>query len=139
MTGPADFGKRVATPSRFARFARAVANPGDVLLTVKGAGVGKVNLAPSCSAAIGRQLYALRPTSDRLDQLFLYYALQHGLRHFRESMTATTVPGIGRKDVEELRIPFPTLHEQRRIVAYLDGMQVNAAALSELQAESSTT
>jgi len=33
MTGPADFGDRVAVPSRFARTARALAEPGDVLLT----------------------------------------------------------------------------------------------------------
>ena len=135
MTGPADFGARVAVPSRYAHFARALAKPGDVLLTVKGAGVGKANLAPATPAAIGRQLYALRPKPNRLDQVFLYYAVQDGLRQFREAMTATTVPGIGRSDVEELRLPFPPIAEQRRIVAELDALQAEVDALKRLQAE----
>ena len=135
MTGPADFGEKVAVPSRFARVARALAKPGDVLLTVKGAGVGKTNLAPAMPSAIGRQLYALRPKNNQIDQFFLFYAVQDGLRHFRDAITATTVPGIGRRDVEELCIPFPPLHEQRRIVAELDALQADVDALKRLQAE----
>ena len=50
-------------------------------------------------------------------------------------MTATTVPGIGKSDVEELRIPFPPLSEQRRIVAELDALQAEVDALKRLQAE----
>jgi type I restriction enzyme S subunit len=138
MTGPADFGERVALPSRFARVARATAEPGDVLLTVKGAGVGKVNLAASKTCAIGRQLYALRPERESMDQTFLYYALQDGLLHFRETMTATTVPGIGRKEVEALQVPLPPLHEQRRIVAELDALQAQVDALKRQQAETAT-
>jgi type I restriction enzyme S subunit len=135
MTGPADFGERVAAPSRFARITRATAEPGDVLLTVKGAGVGKVNLAAPKTCVIGRQLYALRPERESLDQTFLYYALQDGLLHFRDTMTATTVPGIGRKEVEALQVPLPSLPEQRRIVAELDALQAEVDALKRLQAE----
>jgi type I restriction enzyme S subunit len=135
MTGPADFRDRVAVPSRFARFARALAKPGDVLLTVKGAGVGKTNLAPETPSAIGRQLYALRPKADRMDQVFLFYAAQVGLRQFRDAMTATTVPGIGRSDVEELLIPFPSLTAQRRIVGELDALHAELDKLKRLQAE----
>jgi type I restriction enzyme S subunit len=50
-------------------------------------------------------------------------------------MTATTVPGIGRSDVEELRLPFPPIVEQRRIVAELDALQAEVDALKRLQAE----
>lgn len=135
MTGPADFRERIAVPSRFTNIARALAQPGDVLLTVKGAGVGKVNLAPVIPAAIGRQLYAIRPNSQRLDQNYLFYVLQDSLRHFRDAMTATTVPGVNRNDVEKLSIPLPPLSEQHRIVAYLDDLQAKVDSLKRLKAE----
>ncbi len=135
MTGPADFGHRVAKPSRFALVARALALPGDVLLTVKGAGVGKVNLAPDQPSAIGRQLFAIRPNPSGLDTVFLMYAILFRLRHFRDAMTATTVPGIGRDDVQRLEIPYPPLPEQRRIVAELDALETETEALKRLQAE----
>lgn len=133
ITGPADFGPRQATPSRFACIPKAIAEPGDVLLTVKGAGVGKVNLAPPISTVIGRQLYALRPNPVKLDQVFLWYALQFKLACLRDAMTATTVPGIGRKDVEALDIPLPSISEQCRIVAYLDDLQAKINKLKDLQ------
>jgi type I restriction enzyme S subunit len=135
ITGPADFGPRVAAPSRFARASRTLAHPGDVLLTVKGAGVGKVNFAPPFPTAIGRQLYALRPSVEKLDQAFLWYALQFRLQHFRDAITATTVPGIGRSDVEGLEIPIPPLLDQRWIVAKLDALYVQVDVLKRLQAE----
>ena len=52
-------------------------------------------------------------------------------------MTATTVPGIGRKDVQQLRFPLPTLPEQRRIVTYLDDLQAKTDAVKTLQSETS--
>jgi type I restriction enzyme S subunit len=135
MTGPADFTERVAVPSRFALTARAKCQTGDVLLTVKGAGVGKVNLAPDKPAAIGRQLFSLRPVQGTLDQTFLWFVLKFKLAHLRDAMTATTVPGIGRKDVEQLKIPLPPIAEQHRIVAYLDDLQVRFVSLKCLQAD----
>jgi type I restriction enzyme S subunit len=135
ITGPADFTDRTASPSRFALSARACSADGDVLLTVKGAGVGKTNLAPMQRTAIGRQLFALRPRTDRLESLFLWYFVQHSLGHFRGAITATTVPGIGREDVEALQVPLPSLKTQRRIVAELDALQADVHAIKALQSE----
>jgi type I restriction enzyme S subunit len=133
ITGPADFGPRQAIPTRFATAEKATARQGDVLLTVKGAGVGKVNLAPAVKTAIGRQLFAIRPNHELLDQVYLWYALQFCLADLRNSITATTVPGIGRKDVEHLSIPLPALEEQRSIVAHLDSLQVKVDRVKALQ------
>ena len=135
ITGPADFGPRRAIPTRFATAEKATARQGDVLLTVKGAGVGKVNLAPAVKTAIGRQLFAIRPDHKLLDQVYLWYTLQFCFSDLRDAITATTVPGIGRKDVEHLSIPMPPIEEQRSIVAYLDGLQAEVKVLKQLQAE----
>jgi type I restriction enzyme S subunit len=75
LTGPADFGAKWPTVQRWTRKPKAWCEPGDVLVTVKGAGVGKANLAPSERVAIGRQLMAIRPKPGTADQFFLYCAL----------------------------------------------------------------
>ncbi len=73
LTGPADFGRDAPNISRWTEKPKTWCEPGDVLVTVKGAGVGKVNLAPAERTAIGRQLMAIRPRVDRLSQLYLYF------------------------------------------------------------------
>lgn len=135
ITGLADFASRIAVPSRFAIVPRACSMEGDVLLTIKGAGVGKANLAPSFRTAIGRQLFALRPRSDQLRTLYLWYVVQHSLRHFRDAITATTVPRIGREDVECLEFPLPPLTTQDNVVVGLDDLQAKVDAVKALQAE----
>lgn len=56
LTGPAEFGLVHPNPLRYNEVRRAVATAGDVLLTVKGAGVGKINVVTTDEIAISRQL-----------------------------------------------------------------------------------
>jgi hypothetical protein len=46
LTGPADFGLMYPSVTKWTNKAKAWCEPGDILVTVKGAGVGKANLAP---------------------------------------------------------------------------------------------
>jgi type I restriction enzyme S subunit len=135
ITGPADFGPQFPEIRRWTHAPKSTALTGDVLLTVKGAGVGKINLAPSCEVAIGRQLMAIRPNNNYLLKEYLFYFLFHKFEHFREIATATTVPGFKKKDVEELSVPLPALDEQGRIVAYLNNLQSKTDELKQLQSE----
>lgn len=135
LTGPADFGPKVAEIKRWTHTPKALAFPGDILLTVKGAGVGKINFAPNVEAAIGRQLMAIRPDQSELLSEFVYFFLLHRFKHFQSIATATTVPGFKKSNVEELEIPIPPISEQHNIVAHLDAMQSKLAALQRHQAE----
>src|SRR5947209_13978036 len=137
LTGPADFGTRVAEIKRWTLTPKSTALPGDVLLTVKGAGVGKINFAPDVEVAIGRQLMAVRPDPSRLLREFVYFFLEHKFEHFRSIATATTVPGFKKTDVEELCIPVLDLAEQRDVVDYLDDLQTWIDSLREIQSETS--
>jgi len=67
LTGPDDFGKIYPTVTKWTESPRAWCQPGDILVTVKGAGVGKSNLAPEEKVSIGRQLMAIRPIADTID------------------------------------------------------------------------
>jgi type I restriction enzyme S subunit len=91
---------------------------GDVLVTVKGNGVGKVNLG--ADAAIGRQLMAVRPDQENLDRLFLFAWMRAHEPEIAALGRGATVPGIGIAALSSLAIPLPPLREQRRIAAILD-------------------
>jgi type I restriction enzyme S subunit len=137
LTGPADFGSRMPEIKRWTQTPKSTAMPGDVLLTVKGAGVGKINFAPNVEVVIGRQLMAVRPNPDKLLQEFLYFFLQYRFKHFQLIATATTVPGFKKTDVEELNIPVLARNEQQDIIAYLNDVESKIVSLRQQQSETS--
>lgn len=136
ITGPADFGTKYPTISKWTNSPKAFCQPGDVLLTVKGAGVGKVNCAPpNLKATIGRQIMALRPDPTYVLTEFLYNFLRVHFETFQAMGRSATVPGIRKDQIKRFSIPLPPLSEQRRIVAYLDQVQKQVTALKQAQQE----
>lgn len=127
LTGPSDFGPKHPVPTRWTETPKVVAKPGDILLTVKGSGVGKTNKLVIEPTAISRQLMAVRAT--KADPDFIHLVLMHAADHFQESMTGIAIPGIGRKNVLELKVALPPLAEQKRIVAKVDELMALVDAL----------
>ena len=119
LTGPADFGVLKPIIAKWTEKPRATCEPMDVLVTVKGAGVGKINLSPDIPVAIGRQLMAIRSHFESVDTMFLFSFLATCLGHFQGSAMGATVPGLSRADLETLAIPLPPITEQRRITTIL--------------------
>jgi type I restriction enzyme S subunit len=117
LTGPADFGITKPIISKWTESPKVFASERDILLTVKGNGVGKSNLG--ADAAIGRQLMALRPT-EKLDQNYLFHFVRVQEDYFFSRAQGATVPGIVKNDIATTEIPLPPLAEQRRIAAILD-------------------
>lgn len=118
LTGPADFGLRHPIATRWTHEERAVAIKDDVLITVKGAGVGKANILGMDRAAVGRQLMAIRPYEVSYD--YIYLVVRTAYYHFQASSIGSTVPGIGREDILQFELGLPPLPEQHRIVAKVD-------------------
>lgn len=120
LTGPADFTENGPVATRWTHERRAVAIRGDVLLTVKGAGIGKLCVLDAPEAAISRQLMAVRPTQIHGGYLRLaLIALRHRLRG---AQVGIAIPGIGRTDVLDCPIARPTIEEQEQIVAKVDDL-----------------
>jgi type I restriction enzyme S subunit len=139
LTGPADFGTVKPKITKWTEKPKVTCEPLDVLVTVKGAGVGKINLSPDVTVAIGRQLMAVRVHYDSLDTMFLFRFLTTCFGHFQGSAMGATVPGLSRDDLEMLPVPLPPLAEQRRIAGVLhDQMETvekaRAAADAQLAA-----
>lgn len=118
LTGPADFGQRFPTASRWTKERRAVACEGDILVTVKGAGIGKTNVLDAPEAAISRQLMAVRPLL--IDRRFCDLLLKNAASALVEQQTGIAIPGIGRDEILHLVVFIPPLAEQSRIVARVD-------------------
>ena len=130
-TGPADFGERSPTASRWTYEKRAVARRDDVLLTVKGAGIGKTNILVDPEAAISRQLMAIRPVL--INPAYTSLVAQAATNQLREEQVGIAIPGIGRNDVLNLLIVLPPLPEQRRIVEKVDQLMALCDELEERQ------
>ena len=118
LTGPSDFGPLNPVISKWTEHPKVKAKCGDVLITVKGSGVGKINLLDQDEVAISRQLMAVRVTGA--DPRFVHAILSSTFDHFQSLSTGAAIPGISREQVLGLKIALPPFPEQQRIVGILD-------------------
>jgi type I restriction enzyme S subunit len=132
ITGPSDFGDSGLEITKFALVRKAVAKKGQLLLTVKGAGVGKTAICGIDEVAISRQLMALTAIGWELGFLVL---VTHMLADTLQERARSLIPGISREDVDEFVIGLPPLAEQRRIVAKVDELMAFCDRLEAARAK----
>jgi type I restriction enzyme S subunit len=132
ITGPADFGKNALVITRYAVVKKAIAKKGQILLTVKGAGVGKTAICDLPEVAISRQLMAM--TAIGWSQRFLLLTT-HRLAAALVESARSLIPGISREDVDQFVFPLPPLAEQRRIVVKVDELMVLCDRLESIREE----
>jgi type I restriction enzyme S subunit len=117
LQGNAEFGDTYPVPILSCSQPIKIAEKNDILLSVR-APVGDVNINPFKSC-IGRGLATIRPKSDKLNYLFLFYYLKFGSKKFESLSMGSTFKAIRKKEVENFQIPLPPLPEQRRIAEVL--------------------
>lgn len=117
--GKFEFGELYPTPTKFCKEPIRIASKDDVLISVR-APVGPVNLAPS-KCCIGRGLSSIRASEDSLDQFFLFFYLK--FYETRWLALGSTFAAIGRRNLENLKIPIPPIEIQHQIVERLDAIR----------------
>ena len=110
---------------------------GDLLLTVKGSGVGKMAFCDIIDAHIARQIMALRCTNAITPQ-YLYIAIAAMLSDITAQANGI-IPGIRREIVLGAYLPLPPLSEQEKIcksadnsLYIIDDIDSNKADLKEI-------
>ena len=132
LTGPADFPNGKIIVSKFTVEGKRFSQKGDLLITVKGSGTGKV-IESDDSYAISRQLMAIRP--QKFDHGFVFYNLLASISRY-EGAAAGLIPGISRDDVLHTPILIPPIPEQQKIAQILSTWDKAITTTEQLLANS---
>lgn len=112
--------------------------PNDVLLNITGASIGRVACVPSdlMDANVNQHVTIIRPLELLYSRYLMYWLSQPLVQEFiNNEQKGATRQGFTKAQIEQLKIPLCALDEQRRIVAYLDGLQAQVDRLKALQAQ----
>lgn len=95
---------------------KKTAKENSILLCVR-APVGIVNITPR-EIAIGRGLCALNGIN--IENMFLFYFLKTNQKYFIENSTGSTFQSINSNTIKSVKIPLPSVAEQREIVSEIE-------------------
>ncbi|CNK60245.1 Type I restriction modification DNA specificity domain [Yersinia frederiksenii] len=100
LTGPDDFPDGKIILKKFTRSPKVMCRKGDVLLTVKGSGVGKCVIADG-DYCISRQLMAIR--SEELSSELVYLTVR-AISYELNRAAAGVIPGISKAEIASFKI-----------------------------------
>jgi len=131
LNGPTEFGDRHPTPVQWTSAPARLAEPGDVLLCVRGSTTGRMNRADQ-PYAIGRGLAAVRGENPE-DTAYLGFALRATLPALLRTTSGSVFPNLSSRDVRSHKIPWPGRAVRAAIVEVLgtldDKMEGNTSLI----------
>jgi len=120
ITGASNMDNGKLIVNRWTRTPSSIALQGDLLITCKGAGVGKMALMNIPQAHVARQIMAIRPFAG-VNTSFVEAFIQGSMPTVRRQMNGL-IPGISREVMLQLIFQLPPLAEQKRIVKKLESI-----------------
>ena len=121
LNGPTEFGLFSPVPAQWTTEPRKFAEPGDVLLCVRGSTTGRMNRADR-RYALGRGVCAIRASGHDRDNRFIEHALRFQLGNLLALTTGSVFPNLSRKDIEGFEIPWPSQSERYAIADLLGAL-----------------
>lgn len=116
---------RLVLPAEAPSRARQIVEKNDVLVSTVRPNLNAVAIVPpdldGATASTG--FAVLRPDSAQLDARYLFHWVRSAafVRHLTARASGASYPAVTERVVRESKLPLPTVHEQRRIAAMLDG------------------
>ena len=120
FTGPSDFTNTALGFGKWTRNLLNTAIADDILITVKGSGVGDLWYLTLPRVAMGRQLMAIRAAG--CCSRFIYQFLITKRDRFKALASGNLIPGLSRKDILDMTVLFPHPPEQQIIADCLDSL-----------------
>jgi len=101
---------------------RGIPNYGDVIFTTEAPLANVAQIDTNEKLAFAQRIIVMQPNSKKIDHAFLKWMLlsENTRRRILEKGTGATVTGIKSSLLRKIRISFPPLPEQQRIVSILD-------------------
>jgi restriction endonuclease S subunit/superfamily II DNA or RNA helicase len=97
--------------------------PGDVLLNITGASIGRVCVVPSklCPANVNQHVTIIRSDGSWNPFFLAYFISTPDFQKFiLDNQSGATRQALTKSIIENFKIPLPPLHEQKRIAAILN-------------------
>jgi type I restriction enzyme S subunit len=113
--------------------------PGDIIISCSGT-IGKVAIVPETAkpGIINQALLKLTLDTKKIDRQFFKIVFESDFikQEVAAMSLGSAMKNIGSvKILKKIKFPLPPLEEQRRLVAYLDGLQAQVSALRAAQSE----
>ncbi|WP_333597805.1 restriction endonuclease subunit S [Chryseobacterium flavum] len=117
ITGASNLDNEKVTINRWTEKPKSLAFAGDLLLTCKGSGVGKMAFLEIPKAHVARQIMSINTINSPL--LYIYIILKLSVSDFR-SKSKSLIPGIDRDIVLNVLSPLPPLEIQLNIISKIN-------------------
>jgi len=93
---------------------------GDLLIAMSGATTGKIGINNTGIDFLLNQRVGKFVPSKKLDKQYLYYYLSTQVEKHLEISAGAAQPNLSTEQIKGMKIPFPSILKQKRIVAILD-------------------
>lgn len=126
FTGPSDFTNCQSSITKWTNTSANDAKTNDILITVKGSGVGELWYLKLPTVALGRQLMAIRGTGCSSKFIFQFLSTQK--IRFESLGSGNLIPGLSRGDILNMPLRIPSISEQKKIADTLSSIDNLIAA-----------
>jgi type I restriction enzyme S subunit len=113
--------------------------PGDLMLVITGATVGRCTLFPSGGepGLVNQHVALCRFPKESVVPEYVLWGLrsQRGQELLLGQRYGQGKPGLNLNNIRALQLPFPSMDDQRRTVAHLDSFLAKVDSLKKLQSE----
>lgn len=123
---PDSFGKTIS--SKFTTQPTKYCKENDVILCVRGSTTGRMNIA-GFDACVGRGVAAIRA---KVFQPWINHFINYARKEIYRLGTGATFPNVSGPILGGLKIPFPSLSEQKQISSKLDSLREETLRLESI-------